>query len=518
MKTVSLFAVLFAAAAAVLFADDGSWSSTYSLSEGSLYAETENADIALRDEILRFDGFESGVTRAIFFFSNTTARDVKVQAGFPIRVRLQLFEDLLPGTKGKTGLFFSQSKYGPTGNEIEYAAIALGNALKRAVLSEDALIEHSAEYFLPGDVPVRREAPASSIPDLFNFGVSQDGGAVASPAVVIEAAVKTIQGSEKVLDITFHFRHSLIFKAGMDSRVEVSYVSDCLSGESNMGSYIAARYSYTYILGTGRTWKGSIGRLYLAVPFGLEPELPRAFARLGKLGHSDVYLAENYEPAPDDGISMERDTNEGISPGYLKLIWFDDVRTATAPAVPAESFLTVKGASSFLRDTAAVYTPDGVIPKAGFGPLSLFDGIPETAWCEGAAGDGIGEWVEFELSRDVEALSIWSGYNRSFTGIEGKDIDTYFEKNNRPRTLEIVSADGKAKRTLELADVKTPQSFDRVFLPKGRYKLFIRAVYKGTKWQDTCLGEIVFHPASPLFQRFMADEFLKAHEREITGE
>jgi hypothetical protein len=286
-----------------------------------------------------------------------------------------------------------------------------------------------------------------------------------------------------------------------------------------MGMFIANTYSYSYILGTGRTWKGPIGRLYLAVPFGTEPGLPKAFARLGRMGKKDVYLAANYEPAKDDGISMGYADRKEISASYLEFIWFDNNNRMEMrlPKTPASDFIGLKGASSYLKDTAAVYTLDGVISAAGFGPLSLFDGIRETSWCEDAKGDGIGEWVEFELKRDVEALDVQNGYNRSFTHIEGRDIDTFYEKNNRPKVIEIVSTDGKVRKPLSLADDKELQFFDGVFLPKGTYKLFIRDVYKGTRWQDTCIGEIVFHPASPLYSKFVSDGFLKTHSADIAG-
>jgi hypothetical protein len=506
-------ALLFTAG---LSADDGSWNATYSLSEGSLYSETENKDIALEDEILAFDGFDSGLTRAAFFFFNTAGKSIVVQAGFPVRVRLELYEDLIPGTKDQIGLFFSQSKYGPEGDELEYARLVFGDILKTGKYPKDEYIEHSWEYFLPKDVPLRKELPAASIPDWFDFSISQDGVEVPCTTVVAEAAL--VSGAEfvKALDITFHFRHVLSFKAGEKSRVNVRYVSDCRSGGSNMGMFMVDSYSYAYILGTGRTWKGPIGRLYLAVPAAADPSLPGSFKRYGRMGRKDVYLALNYEPDPEDEISIGYARRGEIAASYLESIWFGERSEAELPKKPSQEFVTVLGASSFLKDTAAVYTEGGVILNAGFAPLSLFDGVRETAWCEGAKGDGIGEWVEFELIRDVEALDVQNGYNRSFTRIEGKNIDAYYELNNRPKTMEIVSADGKVKKTLSLRDTKEMQSFDKVFLPKGAYKLFVRDVFKGTKWQDTCIGEIIFHPASYLYQEFASDAFLKTHAGDIS--
>lgn len=32
-----------------------------------------------------------------------------------------------------------------------------------------------------------------------------------------------------------------------------------------------------------------------------------------------------------------------------------------------------------------------------------------------------------------------------------------------------------------------------LLLPPAIYRLYIRDVYPGTRWKDTCLGEIVFH-------------------------
>jgi hypothetical protein len=185
--------------------------------------------------------------------------------------------------------------------------------------------------------------------------------------------------------------------------------------------------------------------------------------------------------------------------------------------MPAQDFVWVKGASSSLDDPAPVYTQEGKIPEAGFGALSLFDGIRETAWCEGVSGDGIGEWVEFELTKNVEGFEIQNGYNMSLFAVPGKDIDTYYGKNNRPKRIEIASLDGKIKLTIDLEDTERLQYFDARYLPKGRYRVYIRAVYKGSRWQDTCLGEITFHPAAPLFPQLETDAFFKEHAAAMIG-
>ncbi len=492
-------------------ADDGSWNANYSLSGGALYSEAENPDVALSDEILIFDGFDSGVTRAVFFFTNTSAKDLEVQAGFPIRVRLFIEEDVIPGTKEQKGYYFRESKYGPPSNSVEYARVALGDSLKKGAFPEDEDIGHSWEYFLVQTVPVRRELPAKELPDWFDFSITQDGNKVDISTIVTEAVLVKEEKDESpfALDVTFHFRHVLKFKARAVSRVEVRYTSDCASSGDRGGAFEATAYSYTYILGTGRTWKGPINRLYLVLPIESAPELPNAFQRMGRKEGREIYLAEQYEPAPEDVIEMGTLRIKQVYPAYLNMIWFDSKKIVDLPKKPAQEFVVVKGASSFLKETADAYTLEGIIPKAEFGPLSLFDGVPETAWCEGVRGDGIGEWVEFELKQEVEAIEVWNGYRRVFAPVEGKNLHQYYEWNNRVKTLEILSTDGRIRKTLNLADSNEKQTFEDVYLPKGSYRAIIRAVYKGTKWPDTCLGEIVFRPAAPLYQRLKSDQFLR---------
>ncbi|MCP4130801.1 MAG: hypothetical protein GY754_07450 [bacterium] len=140
----------------------------------------------------------------------------------------------------------------------------------------------------------------------------------------------------------------------------------------------------------------------------------------------------------------------------------------------------MKKASSSLRQKSVVFTRDGVINKIGFSPLSLFDGIKESAWCEGVKGSGIGQWVEFKLLKNVSGLTIQNGFIKSLCKINNNDMNAFYKKNNRVKKAEILSADGSISVTINLKDTQKTQNF-QVFIPKG--------VYKGTKWDDTCLGE-----------------------------
>ena len=182
--------------------------------------------------------------------------------------------------------------------------------------------------------------------------------------------------------------------------------------------------------------------------------------------------------------------------------------TQTSNAV--QSFVTDITASSFLPDRLPVFTNNGVIAKANFSPTAAFDGLTETSWCENVEGDGIGEYIEFSLTKDVWGFSI----NNGFTRLPVKDwlfdinwgeipfeesvrddsngIKDYFIQNNRIKKLSVTDLDGDILYTLELEDQRDSQTFPGVNLPQGTYRLVIEEVYRGTKWQDTCLGEITF--------------------------
>ena len=73
-----------------------------------------------------------------------------------------------------------------------------------------------------------------------------------------------------------------------------------------------------------------------------------------------------------------------------------------------------------------------------------------------------------------------------------------FSQNGRISRAEIRSSDGIISHLLHIDDNKYRQSFNNLFLRAGKYKLYIRDVFSGSKWDDTCLGEIVFSQGSEL--------------------
>jgi hypothetical protein len=171
----------------------------------------------------------------------------------------------------------------------------------------------------------------------------------------------------------------------------------------------------------------------------------------------------------------------------------------------------VAGASStYAGQTKVAGRGEDVSPRwvaTTYGPQALFDGLPQNAWVEGVDGPGIGQYVEFELKEYALGASVYNGLKMRLdpTVDVPPGWDRYFEsgvsatadrlasiwgKNNRVKVLAF-SAGGAPPVALDLADDWGPQHFDVVLAP-GKYRATITSVYKGSAWDDTCLGELCF--------------------------
>lgn len=123
---------------------------------------------------------------------------------------------------------------------------------------------------------------------------------------------------------------------------------------------------------------------------------------------------------------------------------------------------------------------------------NLIDKNPLTAWVEGDSGDGVGNCVHIYLEEraEVSKVSILKGYC--------KDEERYFN-NNRPKEIEIVflkdNADGSetvAKKSHIFQDNFNSWEDINLAMPVecDRINVFIRSVYFGEKYNDTCISEI----------------------------
>jgi hypothetical protein len=117
-------------------------------------------------------------------------------------------------------------------------------------------------------------------------------------------------------------------------------------------------------------------------------------------------------------------------------------------------------------------------------------------WVEGVSGDGAGEWIEFDIRSKrgwaTTELLVANGYI-SFVN------PSLFSKNNRIRGYRITSStfpglvEGELKDSQELQSIVLPTSLTGNIVT---VRLTILSVYKGDKWDDTCLSLV--YPLPPI--------------------
>ncbi|MBR3454301.1 MAG: hypothetical protein IKH26_03150 [Bacteroidaceae bacterium] len=128
-------------------------------------------------------------------------------------------------------------------------------------------------------------------------------------------------------------------------------------------------------------------------------------------------------------------------------------------------------------------------------PKNAHDFTFDAVWAEGAEGQGIGEWLEYEFAGAcprVTAVKILPGHVKTKAA---------WEANSRPKYIKVYYL-GKPVCILDLQDERAMQYFDlEKFGPFGyhnsdkptwRLRFEILDVYPGTKYQDTVISELEF--------------------------
>jgi hypothetical protein len=118
---------------------------------------------------------------------------------------------------------------------------------------------------------------------------------------------------------------------------------------------------------------------------------------------------------------------------------------------------------------------------ASYDPDRAMDGSWSTVWVEGAAGEGVGEWIEIRLGSPVTVwkIGVVNGYGKG----------PRYRENARIRDAELQFSDGSTQ-LIHLADSNDLQYFDVRPTTTTGLQLTILSVYPGTRWDDTALGEL----------------------------
>lgn len=116
-------------------------------------------------------------------------------------------------------------------------------------------------------------------------------------------------------------------------------------------------------------------------------------------------------------------------------------------------------------------------------PYYIVDAQLQTCWVEGLLGSGIGEWIKVPLTQEIKLkkIGVSIGYDKN---------ENLFYNNNRIKTLKISSNNSflmnytfDDNRGLQYITFKNPISVSSLTFE-------IIDIYKGKKYDDTCLSEI----------------------------
>lgn len=160
----------------------------------------------------------------------------------------------------------------------------------------------------------------------------------------------------------------------------------------------------------------------------------------------------------------------------------EDVRNAKYEkfTVENQTFTTVM-ASSYISEKRA----KGSTERA-------FDGSPDTCWQDGVTGYGKGEWLLAYNSDGsavkVSEVTVYNGYQNEQYNTNKKDM---YLRNSRVSEFTLEFDDGSTE-SFRLKDEKGPQTFTFNERETCFIRFTLRDVYKGTKYKDTCLSEIIY--------------------------
>ena len=283
---------------------------------------------------------------------------------------------------------------------------------------------------------------------------------------------------------------------------EVQELYECFEVHFNKGEtkHITNTYSqeYTtqygegnkaiYILTTGASWKGKIDTISVFIDSEILPN---------QLVERTAFFHGIYEEDGEMKIKT-RTENRGlrISPdnyiveqGVAKMVFTDIEPDFDIEILKPELLVSGLSASSELEDENSRYSVWNII-----------DERPETAWATSKKGQ---ESITFNITPCSETGKLFGKkglYKIKKIGIingYAKNSST-FKQNNRIKKLRLKYENGLTKpryvkHTLEDTMIMQYIEFkEPVFM--NNLKLQIIEVYKGSKWDDTCISEIKIFP------------------------
>ena len=150
---------------------------------------------------------------------------------------------------------------------------------------------------------------------------------------------------------------------------------------------------------------------------------------------------------------------------------FDEKYPCTESII-SERVQVYKDCSSYLKEKNKEYPVDNLSTKAVDYP-----------WVEAAPGDGIGEGFNLVNSwgQKYKYILLMNGYI-------SYQKPYLYKQNNRVKKIKVTGLLSKKSKIIDVLDTPHPQTVDISFIEMAEdIRVEIAEVYKGTKYDDTCL-------------------------------
>ena len=190
---------------------------------------------------------------------------------------------------------------------------------------------------------------------------------------------------------------------------------------------------------------------------------------------------EKWKNMPEDFGDDEENQSQQESAKFADLYIYEDLYGGYCSWYCGGVIDTVR-ASSCLKP----------IGKIDYKAMNAHDFDHQRVWAEGAAGQGIGEWLEYEFPGRcprITKVKILNGYVKT---------EKAWQDNSRPKALRMYYM-GRPYAILDLDDSRTLQIFDVGVLgphderaPSWTLRFEILEVYPGKKYADTVISELYF--------------------------
>ena len=565
MKKI-IFTVLALWGAFSAFSDDGGSWYPEDWTYGNIYVKEPNDKIALEKELMIVEQsskwawedeaaktlkkLHGNEVEAIFGFRNTSSQSVVVPCAFPVVVSTQV-------AVKKDGFLSNYIEVGNGFNsKLDILQVALGKKLK---LDEErgwdkniwGTTDATKNDLFALDKKLRTIQINEYLSELKNYKASetlspcqivQDSKKVAVQTVGIETAIEKHDEYTEALEessyrhdqvevytikVVLHFFHELTFKPAASSTLSVKYTIDAVKGGRS------DRHSFVYDISTGGTWKGDIKSFVVLTDSSMDIKNSKTKFEITDLGEmcnwkrTYLYCAENYKPQKDEYFVFDLN-----SYGYECDVWLSNRKSMQDFVSGVRSSSELSGSYKISSDNQD--GEDGNLVHSTYEAKTSFDGNLLNGWVEGVKGDGIGEWIEFTISKNVLGPFATNGLRRFGGSLKSEYYDenesvyktihgtnSSWESNNRVKSM-LLSSEGKNIAELQFEDkclevlttpadwiwqsaIKNPQ-----LLKAGTYRMTINSIYKGKKWDDTVLGEVWFVPIEDKAGNIiLSDDFFK---------